>query len=55
MAIDEAEIDRLAAPGVPVPAPPAPPPKPPKPHRAFQAIGIATILVFVIGESWSWR
>ena len=44
MAIDEAEIDRLAAPSVPVPAPPAPPPKPPKPHWAFQAIGIATIL-----------
>ena len=35
MAIDEAEIDRLAAPGVPVPAPPSPPPKPQKPHWAF--------------------
>ena len=49
MAIDEAEIDKLAAPGAPVPvvvAPvePAPPPKQQKPHWAFQAIGIATIL-----------
>ena len=49
MAIDEAEIDRLAALlrsscAAFCARPPAPPPKPPKPHWAFQAIGIATIL-----------
>jgi len=44
MAIDEAEIDRPAAPIVSAPLPPAPPPRPQKPHWAFQAIGIATIL-----------
>ena len=49
MAIDEAEIDRLAVPGAPAPvavtlAQAVPPPKPQKAHWAFQAIGIATIL-----------